>query len=327
MPCATLHMIVAARVLEDWRKAPCRAPVAMDRPGTVEAFLHGAMAPDMGFIPGSDRLVSEAAHYLRPGDLTRRLVEGAQGPLEEAFAWGWANHVLVDMEVHPVVGRAVGERLYGDPDLRVDALEDVTTHVSLEVGLDVALLRTERLVAPPPARSLFRDPGATRHLGRALAETYGMDWSAESLLRSHRRAVGLTRWWPRALALLPLAAPGGGAGDVPERVFRTRDRRRTRGAVFRVLARLAGSESAARGFFSPEAPRPWFLDEVRGRIEACVETFQEWVDTGLEPLGNPNLETGGAAGVGRGHPATDLAQRRLEERAARQEPARSLTRG
>ncbi len=339
-------MAVAARVLRQWKASPGRAPIPVERPAVRDAFLHGALAPDMGFVPGNRRLVSEAAHYLLPGDLTRALLAAAGSDEEEAFAWGWASHLLADVEIHPVVGRAVGERLYGDRGRRMDALADVATHVSLEVGLDIAVLRREGAELPaPPARPFFPHHGRIRFLTRALEETYGVRWDGHLLAKHHVQAVRLTRWWPRALRLLPLSPPGGteegpggvvagpgeladgpgvvvtGPGELADgpRGF-AEDDADGRAAVgssplarvwLGTVRRVSGQGTPLSGFLAPEAPRRWFMEEVLDRFDGFPARFQRWVDAGLDGVGNPNMETGEASGVGRGHPATDLAARKL----------------
>jgi len=306
MPCATIHMAVAGRVLDEWTRSPPTAPVDPWRAGVREAFLHGALAPDMGFIPGTHRLVSEAAHYLRPGDLTRALLQRANSAAEEAFAWGWASHLLADVRIHPLVGRAVGERLHGDRGRRIDAMEDVATHVSLEVGLDVAVLRGDPEIPRPPAVPFFPTHGGIRSFIRALAETYDLEWDPALLTQHHLRAVRLTRWWPRALGLLPLHPPGPPAGD------RMVNGAGLHASVFERIGRLRGPETPLAGFLAPEAPRRWFLDAVQEEIETFPERFRELVRSGLDQVGNPNMETGEPTGVGRGHPATDLAAQKLD---------------
>jgi hypothetical protein len=309
-------MTVAGRVLARWRRDPANAPEWLDRPEAVTAFLQGAMAPDMGFVPGVDRLVSEAAHYLRPADLTRNLLAVARSHEEEAFAWGWANHVLVDVEIHPIVGRAVGERLFGSRDRRVDALYDVATHVSLEVGLDMALLRSEPCAPRPPARPVLGASVPAGSLAQALGRTYDLDWDPFDLVRSHRRAVAMTRWWPRLLSILPLQPPGprpagtppaGGSDPAaePSRWLARMGSRMAKGA--------APGTTPFKGLVAPEAPRRWFMDEVEEGIERSVELFFGWMRDGLAGIRNANLETGVPTRVGTGHPATDLAYRKVEE--------------
>jgi hypothetical protein len=305
MPCATVHMQLSQRIFRRWREVPTSAPIPLSDPRVEEAFLHGAMAPDMGFIPGADRLVSEVAHYLRPGDLARALLRGAGSPVEEAFAWGWASHVLGDVELHPVVGRAVGEFLYGDPDRRVDAAENVEAHVSLEVGLDLCIYHTDRRdrgeLPRPPAVPHFRG-SRIRHLARALEETYGLPWDGTDLLRAHQRATRLTAWWPRALEALALrrGSRPEEPGVRPVRWFLDGARAFTR------------TGSAARGFLGVRIPPGWVMEEVDRRMEGFEDRFQGLVDSGLEGMENRNLETGEAAGPGLGHPASDEVAARVE---------------
>lgn len=296
MPCATIHLVLAGRVLDAWDSRPDRAPVDIARPGVRRAFVHGSLAPDMGFVPGTDRLVSEVAHYLQPTDLTRELLRTASTEEERAFAWGWATHVLGDVEIHPLVGRAVGERLYGDRERRVDALEDVATHVSTEVGLDIAVLMAVPEVPSPPSVPHF-DGRSIRHLEAALARTYCFSWDRAALLSHHRRAVQMTRWWPLALRTLGRGGSGGdGAG--------ARSGRLLAGGLWAVR-RLIGTGTPAAGFFSARIPPRWVLRDVHARFEGFPDRFQEWVDDDLSGVPNRNLETGGEAGPGLGHPASD----------------------
>ncbi|MEX2531300.1 MAG: zinc dependent phospholipase C family protein [Gemmatimonadota bacterium] len=298
MPCATVHMLLAREVMTGWNDDPRAAPVRLDTPQMRGAFLHGAMAPDMGFVPGTERLFSEAVHYLRPADLTRELLARARSKEEEAFGWGWATHVVGDVRIHPLVGRAVGERLFGDRELRVDATFDEETHVSLEVGLDIALLRGERNVPPPATGVFLRNPGGASPLREALTATYGVEWDEQRIVEDHGRAARMTRWWPRALALLPLRPPAG----EPRIVSKALQRGLRRG-------------TAMRGFFAPETPQGWFLEAVQREIAEFRERFQSLVRSGLLEMENLNLETGEPTGAGRGHPATDAVDLKLRESA------------
>lgn len=294
-------MQLSHRILQGWKEDPGSSPIPLADPRVEEAFLHGAMGPDMGFIPGGDRLVSELAHYLDPGDLARALLRGATSAVEEAFAWGWASHVLGDVELHPVVGRAVGELLYRDAGRRVDAAENVEAHVSLEVGLDLCIYHRVPELPRPPATPHFRGP-RIHHLARALESTYGLRWDRRNLLRNHERAVRLTAWWPRALEVLAFRggrAPGG-KGSLPVRW------------ALAGLGALSREGTAARGLLGVRIPPAWVLEEVERRMEGFEFRFQALVDSGLERMENRNLETGGHAGPGRGHPASDAVAERVE---------------
>lgn len=315
MPCATIHLLIADRLVDEWRTGRLPSPIDVERPETRCAFLHGALAPDMGFLPGVDRFVSELAHYVRPLELTRALLSQARNAVEEAFAWGWASHVLGDVRIHPIVGRAVGERLYGDRNRRVDAAEDTTTHVAVEVGLDTAFLLKNPTVSKPPRGSHF-DSGSVRHLTGALTSTYGIEWDARRLLRGHRQAVRMTRWWPKALRSLALSGPSRWAA------FRGAERGRgwTLSATTPLVwagRKVTRQGSAARGLFTAPPPPNWMVEEVEAAIDAFPEGFHEFVADRFGTALDRNLETGGPAGAGLGHRASDLAERKLNAVIAR----------
>lgn len=290
MPCATIHLLLADRVLDDWRRAPASAPLDLTRSEIRAAFLHGALAPDMGFIPGVERFVSELAHYVRPAALTRALKDLAETAMDDAFAWGWATHVLGDIEILPIVGRAVGERLYGDRERRVDAQEDIATHASTEVGLDIAFLPSNPGLSRPPRNAHF-DVNRIEHLTGALTRTYGLSWDSARLLRAHRRAVRLCRWWPWALRGLMAARPR---------------------SSWSAVARLCGKRTPLRGFFTPGPPPAWMVREVERAIEEFPDRFRHVVRNGFAAIPDRNLETGGPAGQGRGHAASDKTARKLD---------------
>lgn len=298
MPCASTHLHLSDRILSEWRRHPDRSPLVGDRARAERAFLHGSLAPDMGFVPGTPRLVSELAHYVTPVTFARAVLAEARTAEEVAFGWGWASHVLGDVELHPLVGRAVGERIHGDRTLRMDAAEDVQTHVSLEVGMDIVLLEEVR-VSPPPPEAFFGS-GSVGLLGRSLERVYRVGWDRPLLLRTHQRAVTLTRWWPRTLKVLSR-------------------RGRLMGPLFGALRRIPGEGTPARGFLAPTRPQGWVMSELLERSAAFPDQFQRWVDGGLVGVPELNLETGGPAGAGLGHPASDDAERKLQRVRHREE--------
>jgi hypothetical protein len=116
MPGITLHFVLASRVLQRWSAAPGTAPFDLDDPVARNAFYHGAVGPDIGYLPGGHRILSELAHQVSTGKLTGRLIQSARTPSERAFAWGWLTHVLADREIHPLIGRGVGELVHGCRD-------------------------------------------------------------------------------------------------------------------------------------------------------------------------------------------------------------------
>lgn len=284
MPCATIHMLTAGEVLRRWDERPGLAPFSVKRRALRRSFLLGAMGPDMGFVPGVDRFVSELAHYVDSAELARRLLAEAGNPAETAFAWGWATHHVTDVEIHPLVGRACGERLHGDRSLRLNSSDDLRTHVAMEVGLDLVFLR-ERKDLPRPPSSAPMGPSAGPFLARALEGVYGLSWDPRGLARSFRNAATRTSWWPRLLGILGRAYAATGDRTAPPATARL-----FRGALG-ALARVVPSEPAA-GLLRPIAPPAWMLERVRTVARGFPERFQELVEGRLAALENRNLETG-----------------------------------
>lgn len=290
MPCANVHLMLAGRVLEAWERTPSSSPVPVTAAPVRAAFLSGALAPDAGFVPGTRRQMSELAHYVLPGDLARRLLALASSDEERAFALGWATHVLADVELHPLVGCAVGERLFGDRDRRVNTADDVGTHVSIEVGLDVAVMDAEGSALPRAPARAWIDASSAQYLARSLESTYELPWHSARLLRDQQRAAWQMRCWPTALGLVRPAGQGGIAAR-----------------LLGMASSSAPPGSAARGFLAPEPPATWLLDGVMERAAGFAGRFQSGLEDGLASLGNRNLETGAENPLGSGHPATDRA--------------------
>jgi len=284
MPCSTVHLLTAGRALADADRGGAALPFHTRDPLSRELFLHGALGPDMGFVPGADRFVSEVAHYVRSLDLARTLVSRASTAPESAFAWGWVTHVLTDLVLHPEVGRACGERLRGDRSLRLNAGEDLPTHVGMEVGLDLRILAGESVIPRPPPRSAF-DNLSIRYLTGALEEVYGVAWAPEQLLATHRRSVVMNHRWPRALRVLEWGrgVANGAVGGIRGWVGQT---------AVGVGARLSHPEGAVHGFFHPIRPPDWLVDRTRTLADEFPERMAELVNGGLDSLPNHNLETG-----------------------------------
>ncbi|NIP58306.1 MAG: hypothetical protein GWM92_08645 [Gemmatimonadetes bacterium] len=305
MPCATIHMLTAGRVLDAWCDRAGHAPFPVDAEELRDAFLLGAMGPDMGFVPGVDRFVSELSHYVSTGDLTRTLLDRAATPRQEAFAWGWATHHVTDVEIHPLVGRACGERLRGDRELRLNSSDDLPTHVGIEVGLDLHFLRSDPRIPRPPTRPLL-DPVELGFLVDALEETYGLEWERPTIARDYRIAVRQTARWPRVITLLARARGFGRDGSGSDRLLPRLGR-----GVLDAAAYLAGASSAAAGLFRPLHPPGWVVERVRRVAEVFPERFQTLVQDRLRSIENRNLETGLLEGEPVDHPDSERTFRRL----------------
>lgn len=283
MPAVTVHVQLARRVLEQLARTPRAAPFDPLDPMCANAFYHGSFGPDLGYMPGGHRPISDLAHCLGSGDLTRALIRHADSAIERAFAWGWVTHVLADAMIHPIVGCAVGELVYGTPARFAAGDGHPIAHVRVEAGLDA--LYAER--HPELRRWSFRpvfDHLRIRTFAAAFSDVHGVSPEPQLLLNSHviagRRAgqgLGLAAFTARHLPthVRPLRA----------------GLERARGPVSWLRHQL-GQRGVVLGYMLPALPPLWFIDAVRDVEDHFVEMFLEELELGFERLPNVNLDTG-----------------------------------
>lgn len=260
MPAPALHYLLALGVYRRWERTPLAAPFE-PAAAARDAFLHGALGPDMGYFPGADPMLAELAHHARTGAFCRALVHEAETDLQRAFAWGWVTHVLGDVAIHPLVNDACGELLLGrrtplwGPEVAI-------AHLRVETGLDAAYH------ARHPEAARFRSlpplaPGLFESVRRAYLRTYGAAPDAGALMRSHRQ---VTRLLGPSARIRALAARAVGGPSLPgDGVART---------VLAVLAAGARRDSHAWALLSPVKPAPWLVHES----DEIVAGFADWFD-------------------------------------------------
>ena len=249
----------------------------------MEAFLHGALGPDMGYFAPGLRWLSDLIHRDRSADLARALLAEAGDPVQQAYAWGWLTHVLADTAVHPLINRAAGELIAPARGRPLMPAEHPAAHLRVELGLDAYVaaraggLEDGRLAADS-------GPGDMTFLVTALHRTYGAVVPPEDVVRGHR---AMRRLVPLLLALgrvaaaatciarrwCPMRGPAAGCG---------RDR----------FAPAEGYLSLAGAFVSPAPPSPWLIAAVTRRMRHFGEEFLLHVDTGLRELRNHDLDSG-----------------------------------
>lgn len=279
MPSVTVHLRLARRALDRWRARPRTAPFDPDCDASVNAFHVGSMAPDMGFMPGGYRPLSDLSHALRSGTLTRAILASARTPVQTAFAWGWVTHVLADALVHPIIGCAVGELVTGSSGNFIDGDQDTLSHVRVEVGLDA--LYAERY---PELRELpLQAVGPAAEVGflrRAYRSTYAVapdrGRMGASLFRVPRRIQqGLHLAAMSSRAMPPHRDASG----------------RPPGPLLR-LRSLVGRSSVSAAFLFPAPPRLWLIDALRDVEEVFPDHVAETVESGGDCLPDVNLDTG-----------------------------------
>jgi hypothetical protein len=281
MPGITLHVLLAKRVLYRWRSTGAesaeRAPFDVDSHRDCNAFLHGALGPDFGYMPGGHRLLSELAHRVRTGELTSRLIRSARTSLERAFAWGWLTHVLADRQIHPIIGLGVGELTQGCRRTFVGGSADLLNHVRVETGVDCAYA-----LRYPDARSVRLRPVfddlSVNFLSHAYAATYGFTPAKDALRRSHQYVCVRAR---QALSSIRIVAALMHRGSPAPVAWALRTAR---------WLRLLSPVSVA--YMSPVPPNEWLLDAIDAVIPAHTDSFMKMYRDGGADIGDHDLDTG-----------------------------------
>jgi hypothetical protein len=299
MPGWGVHLLLAGRVGAG--RLP-RSPVAR------AALLLGAIAPDMGYFPGGDRLASDLAHYVNSAALARALGRLARDDAGRAFAQGWATHVVADAALHPLINRAAGA--LAGRDTAATYADDPVAHIRVEQGLDAAVTaRLGRPAAPRVAGALRR--ATTALLEAAYRETYGLDRTRLRLGGSVRAAARFCPWlmtYDRVVGWWLGKTP---AADRPGSLL-------TAGfGCARAVTRLA-PRSVAFALAHPVAPPDWLLDAVVGDIASFAARFAALEASGFAAVPDSNLDTGEVEGWPPGYP---LAARTVRELARRRVPA------
>lgn len=301
MPNVTLHLALAERVLSEWRLGS-DPPFSPWDPILVNAFRSGALGPDLGYFPGGPRFLSDLAHCVGSGTLTRSLLSGAETARERAFAWGWVTHVLADRQIHPLVGRGVSVLKGGPPTEIISGDAAPEAHVRVEAGVDVWISALEPDLRRIRLEPVF-DAVSVRFLQKAFQSTYGIRVEGETLLAGHH---GATRLAGTALATMGHLATVREAGSTPGLMGGASRQ------VVRLFAGLAGfatdrlgAGGLALALLTPVSPPAWLrlaVAEALERFPGSILRVQE------EPEGNlsdVNLDTGAPDGTDRTHGTTE----------------------
>ncbi|HEX5103350.1 MAG TPA: zinc dependent phospholipase C family protein [Pirellulaceae bacterium] len=282
MPGMLVHHWLALRI---WKHPALASMRGNSERETWNAFLCGSLGPDMGMFPGGEPLISDLAHYVRPGDLANLLVDSAGSDVERAFAWGWVAHVLADIALHPLVNRGVGQLLWRDSSREIPYGEDPRAHARVELGLDAAV-GSRRADAASFSLSAVFDEGGISYLSAAFGEIYdGQDFAAEFMASQ----AALVRWSAEWQALAAIAARRFGL-PVPQRPVRGLAAWAYWPAW--ILTAPLSEASAVAGLFRPVPPDKWMLDELDRLADEVERDFVARVVRGQSQAANINLDTG-----------------------------------
>ena len=284
MPGLAVHSQIVNRLLRYWRVHKSITPFNAEDDCLCNAFMNGAIGPDMGYYPGGDPQLTDLAHYISTGQLVRAMITRSQTPLEIAFSFGWLSHVIADGVLHPIINRA--HSVYVGSGHPVIYSDDPVTHIRIEAGVDLRFF----LDNPFPVISFKRafKAGELKFLASAYAEVYGDDFSVSSkaLFRSHQ---GVANFYPIQLRLSRILCnihynTRVGLGDYLFRKF-----------LFQPI-RFLGTVLKARMSTYPLThlilPSSELIEEMNTGIDSVVETLQSYRKSELKNLKDINLDTG-----------------------------------
>lgn len=274
MPQPTYHLYLADAALP-------LLPLPL-QPDVHAAFLHGAIAPDVGFFPGGQYMWSHVGHHWRTADMCRTLLSSATNDVERAFAWGWTTHILADALLHPVINQWCRLQLGGDSQ-RDDLMR---LHVQLELGIDVMHVNHLRRAGMPRFRSIF-DETSIAFLTKAYLHTYAMRIGPRQLLSAHRNLEQLCRRLFDLEVVMAGASVSAYAAAPAKVVLQTL---RTAAAV------SCGRRSIVTGFLYPVFPSLDLGLALKDAADAFLPWFTQCVSSEMRYLPNIDLDTGRVIG-------------------------------
>ncbi|HEU5210907.1 MAG TPA: zinc dependent phospholipase C family protein [Longimicrobiales bacterium] len=282
MPQPGLHLLLADEALTRWKPAGAVAqtltelPFDSSAPAARNAFLHGALAPDMGFFPGGPQPLSEVVHEEGSSRMLRALLERAQTAEQRAYAWGWLTHVLADVLLHPIVNAGADE--LAEARGVTETADWLVAHVQIEVGLDATHLQrgVHRRLRLEPAL----DERSIEFVADAFADVYDLHWSPVRLAAVHRNVTRFTN------ACLPFVAMVGRSARADRNggSFWTPTRH--------LLARWVGRRAPAHGFLVPILPTRDLLHRVAHARRIFHTTLDSLLARGVGDLPDYDLDRG-----------------------------------
>lgn len=284
MPGAALHFTLCTRLVGEQSG---QEAIDVNRDERWQAFLSGAVGPDVGYFPGGETRLADLAHHLQPAPLALTLLGFASTPLQEAFAYGWISHVMLDQVVHPLINRRVAE-LRGRPDDEVSYGDDPITHIRVETGLDAAFFPGNE-----PAFATLMDRNTMAEVNRlvflSFQAVHGGVVSRSDVEKSIRASERARPWLKRYLALLSRTARGRAKpGRQPSLV---RPREPVAGSL------LPGLLPRVAALLRPITPDARLAEAVDRVLVRTADRFRELQAGGFADLPNLDLDTGLDAGL------------------------------
>jgi hypothetical protein len=300
MPHFALHLLLARTLMVGG--APT-LEANLTSSGERNAFLHGAIGPDMGYFPGGQALMSDAAHLVRSGDLARTLLATAASPTQRAFAAGWLTHMLADILIHPAINETA-DRVLEREASPATLLWRRQAHIRVELGLDALYVSRGSASLREPLRT-FLDARDASWMAAALREVYGVSFDPRAILSAHLQVVRLQR---PLLLLERLIAAGRGARHPIRRALRL-----AFSASHRLAAWRLGPHSSAAGFLTTTPPTNRLVRTVDAVVDRFPEEYSKFAAHVRTADVNYCLDTGDLDHPGRPTPEAIAVTRRLHD--------------
>jgi hypothetical protein len=282
MPQPGVHLMLADATLQHWR-ANLMAPFDMREQVSRDAFLLGALGPDMGLYPGGDTAFSQLAHRRRTTELLFALLSRAQTSRQRAFCWGWLTHILADVGVHPLVNEAA--TLHA----RASGCSEIVEHVRTEVGLDVWF--AQHFTVTMPARPPFV-ASEMAFIADAYRAVHAYHVSTQQLHLMQHGALHFTRL---ALHFARAVAPQMCWNEIDQR----EPVPAAAALLWRVASSFGGADSVVRAYLNPRIPEAWLLYGVTSVTRTFAADACAVIARGLHTLPEYDLEDGTVIGLDR----------------------------
>jgi hypothetical protein len=265
------------------------APLAFPEPGqrsdaVLTSFAAGVVAPDLGFFPDGPTSFSHRVHHESTGDFVGALVAGADSPEDQAFAKGWALHVLTDIAIHPFINAEADRR--GISGTKKDRSQ--LWHKKLEWGFDCHVLSSEQVAGIDVRVDALKQTDPSSAFLMAAAQMYGGD---ASQLGIRRGWTSMVCWVARIMRILLWT----GSFTWPQSGFPIRLCSRPLKPLTRGVGKLLEVHEAlydAAAVARPHVPDAGFIETMTGLGNSALERYGEVVAAGLSNLPNLDLDTG-----------------------------------
>lgn len=214
------------------------------------------------------------------------MVAGADSPEDQAFARGWALHVLTDIAIHPFINAEAAKR--GVSGNKKDRSQ--LWHKKLEWGFDCHVMSSGQAAGIDVRVDALKQTTPSGAFLAAAADMYGGDALEPDLRRGW---TSMVCWLARIMRILLWT----GSVTWPQSSFSIglcsrplKPLTRGVGKLLQVHEALDDAAAVAR----PHVPDAEFIQTMTGLGDSALERYGKVVNGGLSKLPNLDLDTGQA---------------------------------